>query len=89
MKATKKLIPLSDRQAEILLFIDYQIKSDRLDRSPSMKRIGIKFGFSTGNAFRIVDRLREMCCIDGAVGLPGGLELTEAGDRICERLRGK
>ena len=88
MKALKKLPPISDRQAEILLYIQTQIRSDVLDRSPTLRRIGIKFGFCKSNAFRIIECLRDFKCLQGGIGLPGGLVLTEQGERVCERLRG-
>ena len=89
MKALKKLPPISDRQAEILLYIQDQIEADILDRSPPLKSIAVKFAFSKSNAFRIVERLRDFKCLQGAVAMPGGLVLTEQGERICERLRGR
>ena len=76
MKASKKLPPISDRQAEILLYIQSQIESDVLDRSPTLKRIGMKFAFSRSNAFRIVECLRDAKCLQGDIALPGGLVMV-------------
>jgi len=83
----KKLGAITDRQVEILLYVHDSIAKDSLDRSPSYRKIGSRFGISPGNAFGHVEALRERGLVYTARDADSAIEMTDDGRSVVETWR--
>lgn len=83
-----KLPTLTDRQAELLVFVWRCCRHDRIGRGPTYQELGQRFTISKRTAWEHVQALIESGCVESEAGVAYSMRMTDLGAQVAEKWNG-
>ena len=83
--SSEQPMKLTDKQGEVLEFIDSEIKKDPYGKSPKLRWIASSLGMRTSNAWEYATQLRANGCLNGEADRRRSLSITEIGRATLEK----